>query len=298
MFANYLIGLREGLEAALVVSILVAYLVKSERRGLLPRVWAGVVLAVAVSLAFGFALFYGPRGLTFEAQEAIGGTLSIVAVGLVTWMIFWMARAARTLSGELRGQIDKAAEGGWFALALVAVLAVGREGLETALFLWSATEAATRDSDATWQPLLGAGLGIATAVALGYLLYRGAISINLSRFFAWTGGFLIVVAAGVLSYGVHDLQEAGILPGLHTVAWDVSGAIDPSTWYAALLKGIFNFSPVTTVLEAVVWTLYVVPTMALFVRGIRRRNAAAPTAAPAPATDPAVASTPAAPVGR
>lgn len=282
MFANYLIGLREGLEAALVVSILVAYLVKSERRELLARVWAGVALAVGISLAFGFALFYGPRGLTFEAQEAIGGTLSIVAVGLVTWMIFWMARAARTLSGELRGQIDKAAEGSWFALVLVAVLAVGREGLETALFLWSATEAVTRDSDATWQPLLGAGLGIATAVALGYLLYRGAITINLSKFFAWTGGFLIVVAAGVLAYGVHDLQEAGILPGLTTLAWDVSDVIEPSTWYAALLKGVFNFSPVTTVLEAVVWVSYVAPTMTLFVRGVRRRSAAPARPAPQP----------------
>ncbi|HEY0952927.1 iron uptake transporter permease EfeU [Nocardioides sp.] len=283
MFANYLIGLREGLEAALVVSILVAYLVKSERRELLARIWAGVALAVGVSLAFGFALFYGPRGLTFEAQEAIGGTLSILAVGLVTWMIFWMATAARTLSGELRGQIDRAAEGSWFALVLVAVLAVGREGLETALFLWSATEAVTRDSDATWQPLLGAGLGIATAAAVGYLLYRGAITINLSRFFAWTGGFLIIVAAGVLAYGVHDLQEAGILPGLNTLAWDVSDVIEPSTWYAALLKGVFNFSPATTVLEAVVWVLYAVPTMTLFVRGVRRRSAAPARPAAQPA---------------
>jgi high-affinity iron transporter len=276
VFANYLIGLREGLEAALVVSILVAYLVRSHRRNLLPRIWAGVAIAVVVSLGFGFALFYGPRGLTFEAQEAIGGTLSIVAVGLVTWMIFWMARAARALSGELRGQIDQAAEGGWFALVLVAVLAVGREGLETALFLWSATEAVTRDSGATWQPLVGAALGIATAVVLGYLIYRGAITINLSRFFTWTGGFLILVAAGVLSYGVHDLQEAGILPGLNTLAWDVSGTVDPSSWYATLLKGVFNFSPATTVLEAVVWLLYVVPTMTLFLRGVRRRNAPAP----------------------
>jgi high-affinity iron transporter len=280
VFANYLIGLREGLEAALVVSILVAYLVKTGRRDLLPRIWAGVALAVLVSLGFGFALFFGPRGLTFEAQEAIGGTLSIVAVALVTWMIFWMARAARTLSGELRGQIDNAADGPWYALTLVAVLAVGREGLETALFLWSTTEAVTRDTDSSWEPLVGAALGIATAVVLGYLIYRGAISINLSKFFAWTGGFLILVAAGVLSYGVHDLQEAGILPGLNTIAWDVSDTIEPSSWYATILKGVFNFSPTTTVLEAVVWVLYVVPTMTFFIRSIRRRNVA-----PAPRPD-------------
>lgn len=282
MLANYLIGLREGLEASLVVSILVAYLVKTDRRDLLPRVWVGVGLAVTLALGFGFALFFGPRGLTFEAQEAIGGTLSVVAVGLVTWMIFWMARAARSLSGELRGQIDAAAEGSWFALVLVAILAVGREGLETALFLWSATEAVSRDTGATWEPLLGAALGIATAVLLGYLLYRGAISINLSRFFTWTGAFLILVAGGVLSYGVHDLQEAGILPGLHTLAWDVSDTIDPTTWYATLLKGIFNFSPQTTVLEAAVWVLYVVPVMTLFLTSARRRNRAAPATTPAP----------------
>jgi len=279
VLANYLIGLREGLEAALVVSILVAYLVKIDRRDLLPRIWAGVAVAVLVSLGFGFALFYGPRGLTFEAQETIGGILSIVAVCFVTWMIFWMARAARSLSGELRGQIDEAVEGPWWGLVLVAILAVGREGLETALFLWSATEAVSRDTNSTWQPLLGAALGIATAVVLAYLLYRGAVSINLSTFFTWTGGFLILVAGGVLSYGVHDLQEAGVLPGLDNLAWDVSDTIDPTTWYATLLKGVFNFSPATTVLEATVWVLYVVPVMFLFIRGARRRSAP-----PAPAT--------------
>jgi high-affinity iron transporter len=276
VLANYLIGLREGLEAALVVSILVAYLVKTGRRDLLPRVWLGVAIAVLVSLGFGFALFYGPRSLTFEAQEAIGGFLSIIAVGLVTWMIFWMARAARGLSGELRTQVDNAVDTNWWGLVMVAVLAVGREGLETALFIWSTTEAVTRDSNATWEPLLGAALGLATAAVLGYLIYRGAISINLSTFFTWTGGFLILVAGGVLSYGVHDLQEAGILPGGHNLAWDVSDTIDPTTWYATLLKGVFNFSPQTTVLEAVVWVLYVVPVMVLFLRGARRRNAPTP----------------------
>jgi high-affinity iron transporter len=291
VFANYLIGLREGLEAALVVSILVAYLVKSGRRHLLPRIWGGVAVAVGVSLGFGALLTFGPRGLTFEAQELIGGLLSIVAVAFVTWMIFWMARAARSMSGELRGAIDRAAEGGRWSLALVAVLAVGREGLETALFLWAATEAGTREAAGavtpTWQPLLGAALGILTAVALGYLLYRGAISINLSRFFTWTGAFLILVAAGVLSYGVHDLQEARFLPGLNTIAFDVSSVIDPGTWYATLLKGVFNFSPVTTVLEAAVWVAYAVPVMVLFVIGVRRRSAPRPSAVAPAATTPA-----------
>lgn len=283
MLANFLIGLREGLEAALVVSILVAYLVKSERRELLPRIWAGVGLAVAVALAFGAVLTFGPRGLTFKAQEAIGGTLSLVAVVFVTWMIFWMSTAARGLGAELRGQVDKAADGGRWSLALVAMLAVGREGLETALFLWAATQAGTRESvgsvTPTWEPLLGALLGILVAVVLGYLIYRGAVRLNLSVFFTWTGAFLIVVAGGVLAYGVHDLQEAGILPGLHDLAFDVSAAIPPSSWYGTLLKGVFNFSPATTKLEALVWVLYVVPVGALFL--LRTRLSRPRTTTPA-----------------
>jgi high-affinity iron transporter len=286
--ANYLIGLREGLEAALVVSILVAYLVKTGRTHLLTRVWVGVGLAVAVSLAFGALLTWGPSGLTFEAQEAIGGGLSIIAVAFVTWMIFWMARAARGLGGELRGAIDKAAEGSRWSLVVVATLAVGREGLETALFLWAATKAGTREAAGTvtptWEPLLGAVLGLATAVVLGYLIYRGAIAVNLTKFFTWTGGFLILVAGGVLSYGVHDLQEAGILPGLNSLAFDVSDAIAPTSWLGTLLKGVFNFSPATTWLEGTAWVLYVVPTLTLFLLAAQRRSSAPrpPATAPLP----------------
>jgi high-affinity iron transporter len=272
MLANFLIGLREGLEAALVVSILIAYLVKSERRHLLPRIWIGVAVAVLVSLAFGAGLTFGPRGLTFEAQELIGGLLSIVAVGFVTWMIFWMAGAARSLSGQLRSQIDLAADAKRWSLVVVAMLAVGREGLETALFLWAATQAAARDSGATTSPLLGAALGLAVAIVLGYLIYRGALKINLSRFFTWTGAFLIIVAAGVLAYGVHDLQEARFLPGLNTLAFDVSETIPPGSLGGTLLKGVFNFSPATTVLEAIVWLAYVVPTMGLFLTKVHSRS--------------------------
>lgn len=278
MLANYLIGLREGLEAALVVSILVAYLVRSDRRVLLPRIWAGVAAAIAVSLAFGALLTFGPRGLSFEAQELLGGLLSIVAVGFVTVMIFWMARAARGMGGALREAVDAAA-GGW-SLVLVAMLAVGREGLETALFLWAATSAATAEDGGAAAPLVGAALGLGTAVLLGWLSYRGALRINLTRFFTWTGAFLILVAAGVLSYGVHDLQEARFLPGLHDLLFDVSDVIDPNSWYAAVLKGVFNFSPATTRLEALAWVLYAAPVMTLFWRAVRKPQPAAPTPQP------------------
>jgi high-affinity iron transporter len=285
VLANFLIGLREGLEAGLVVSILVAYLVKSDRRHLLPRVWTGVAVAVAVSLAFGALLTYGPRTLTFEAQEAIGGLLSIVAVAFVTWMVFWMAAAARGIAGELRGQVDRAAAGRW-SLVAVGVLAVGREGLETALFLWAATGAATQGgsaggSESSAGPLLAAALGLLLAAGLAWLLYKGALRINLTRFFTWTGAFLVIVAGGVLAYGVHDLQEAGILPGLDDLAFDVSDVIAPTSWLGTLLKGVFNFSPATTWLEGAAWVLYVVPTLTLFLLAARRRSSAPRPAATA-----------------
>ncbi len=285
MFANFLIGLREGLEAALVVGILVAYLVRTERRDQLPRVWAGVAIAVVVSFAFGAALTFGPRGLTFEAQEAIGGTLSIVAVAFVTWMVFWMARQARNIRGELEARVDHTIGGA--GLVVLALLAVGREGLETALFLW----AATRATGQTAAPLLGALLGLFVAVVLGVAVYKGALRLDLRRFFTWTGGFLVVVAAGVVSYGVHDLQEAGILPGLHNVAFDVSATIPPGSWYGTLLKGTINFNPKTTWLQVACWLLYLVPTMTLFILQVRRPQSGSPTA-----SEPAAGSVVAEPV--
>jgi len=297
MVANYLIGLREGLEAALVVGILVAYLVRTGRRDVLPQLWLGVGFAVGVSLAFGAALTHGPQGLTFEAQEAIGGTLSIAAVGLVTWMIFWMARTARHLKADLQHRLDDAIVAGRWAVLVMALLAVGREGLETALFLWAAAAA----TDSTTRPLLGAALGLASALALGWAIYRGALRLNLRVFFAWTGIFLIVVAGGVLSYGVHDLQEAVVLPGLTHLAFDVSATIPPASWYGTLLKGVINFSPATTWLELGAWLAYVIPTLTLFVRtvwgagsGPRPSATASTVPASAPAAGVARESAPAA----
>jgi len=283
VLGNFLIGLREGLEASLIVSILIAYLVKSGRRDQLPKVWAGVAAAVAVSLGFGALLTFGPKGLSFAAQELIGGTLSILAVGLVTWMIFWMATASRTLASDLRKQVDAAADRPSWSLPLIAALAVGREGLETALFIWAATNASGAQGTPTGGPIVGALLGLVVAVGLGYAMYAGAVRINLSKFFAVTGGFLIVIAAGVLAYGVHDLQEAGFLPGLNNLAYDVSAAIPPAGIIGTLLKGIFNFSAAATVLEVIVWVTYVAVVGTMFVRVVRRK------AQPAPAVQPSAA---------
>jgi high-affinity iron transporter len=270
VFPTFLIGLREGLEASLVVGILVAYLVKSGHGARLRPIWAGVGLAIGISLAFGALLQFTSAELSFKAQEAFGGFASLLAVAFVTWMVFWMRRTARFLKTELHGRLDTALTLGPLALALTAFVAVGREGLETALFLW----AAVQSTEQTASPVIGAVLGLLTSVALGWLLYKRAVNLNLKTFFTWTGAGLVVVAAGVFSYGVHDLQEAGILPGLNTLAFDVSDTIPPSSWYGTLLKGIFNFSPKTSVLEAIAWASYVVPVLYLFFR---------PSPAPAPA---------------
>ncbi|MFE5808882.1 iron uptake transporter permease EfeU [Streptomyces sp. NPDC056491] len=277
MFGNYLIGLREGLEASLVVCILVAYLVKTERRDALRPVWLGIAIACGLSLAFGAMLEFGTQELTFEAQELLGGALSIISVGLVTWMVFWMKRTARHLKADLHGKLDTALAMGTAALVATAFLAVGREGLETALFVWASVRASGEGSSA---PLIGVLLGIGTAIVMGYLFYRGAVKINLATFFRWTGAMLVVVAAGVLAYGVHDLQEARFLGGLGDKAFDISETIPPDSWYGTLLKGVFNFQPDPTVLQLTVWLLYLVPVLTLFLVD-RGRPAAAPKARPA-----------------
>ncbi|WP_399924678.1 iron uptake transporter permease EfeU [Streptomyces kanamyceticus] len=276
-FGNYLIGLREGLGVSLVVCLLIAYLVKTERRDALVPVWAGIGVAVALSLGFGCALTFGSQELTFKAQEALGGSLSIITVGLLTWMVFWIRRTARHLRAEPRGKPDAALRMGTAALVATAFLAVGREGLETALFVWASVRAS---GDGSHGPLIGVVLGLLTAVAMGRLFYRGAVRIDLARFFTWTGAMLVVVAAGVLAYGVHDLQEAEFVGGLRDKAFDVSAAIPPDSWYGTLLKGVFNFQPDPTVLQVVVWPLYLVPTL-VFVFAPARAAAEPPTGAEA-----------------
>lgn len=273
MLANYLIGLREGLEASLVVSILATFLVRSGHRDRMRYVWYGVSAAVAVAVA-GWALLQFITALTaksFVAQETIGGIMSILAVGFVTWMIFWMRKASRSIAGELRERLGQALEIGPRAIVVLAFLAVFREGIETAFIVYASAATAT-----TATPFVGVLLGLVSAVVLGVLIYQGAVKVNLAVFFKWTGAILVLVAAGILAYGFHDLQEANLLPGLHTLAFDISQVVAPDSWYGVLLKGIFNFNPAPTVIELTVWLLYLVPVLLLYFRPIRS-NAPAPT---------------------
>lgn len=262
MISNYLIGLREGLEAALVVSILITYLVRTNRRNRMIYVWLGVFAALGLSLIFGGLLTFTRFSLlnTFTAQETFGGVMSIIAVALVTWMIVWMRDTGARMNAELQGKLEDAIQGGVLTIAVMAFVAVAREGLETALFFFSAVQAA----GSTVEPVIGFTLGVLTAAIMGYLLYRRAVKINLKRFFTVTGYFLILVAAGVLSYGMHDLQEAGWLPGMKFLAFDVSDTVSVDSWFGALAKGIFNFSPQTSWLEAITWIAYVAFAVWLF----------------------------------
>ena len=288
MLATFLIGLREGLEAALVVGILVAYLRRLGRRDALPKMWAGVGLAIALALGIGAILTFGAYELTFQAQELIGGGLSLVAVAMVTWMIFWMQRAGRTMKATLEGGIDRALTvGGLWALIAIGFVSVAREGIETTLLLWSMVQSF---GDAP-SALLGALLGLSVAVLLGWLISRGALRLDLRRFFAWTGGFLVIVAAGVLAYALMDLQEAGVLPGPFTAAapldpvtgavlvgaeafpfgwaFDVSATIAPGGPLASVLQATVGFMPAMTWLQVTAWSLYLLVVGGLYLRGLR-----------------------------
>lgn len=281
-FPSFLIGLREGLEAGLIVSILVATLVRADARSRLPQVWTGVLAAIALAMSFGAVLTFTAANLSATAQETFGGVLSVIAVAFVTAMVFWMRRSARTFSGEIREKVTGALGMGAGVLMLTSFLAVGREGLETALFLWTTARAAGESAG----PLTGAGIGLVLAAALCWGLYRRVLRINLTRFFTATGVVLIVIAAGVLGYGLRDLQEGGVLPGLTTYAFDLGGSVDAGSWYSTLIQGVFNLMPTMTWLQVVGYVAYLAVVMPLFVRGVKTKSPE-PVPTPAELTEPA-----------
>jgi high-affinity iron transporter len=285
--ASFLIGLREGLEATLVVSILVAYLVKAGRRRQLLPLWAGVASALTLSVVFGALLTYTETSLLadYRSRELFEAVTSVLAVALVTWMIFWMRRTARRLKGELTGRLETALGVGALAVAGIAFVSVIREGLETALLFYAAAQGAT----STATPLIAISLGVLSAMAIGVGLYAGAIRVNLTTFFTVSGVLLVFVAAGILKYGVHDFQEAGVLPGLDVLAFDISGVLDPASWYGAAIAGMFNITAAPSVLETLAYVAYLVPVLFAFLRPARRaaatsRTGAVPGATPTPET--------------
>jgi high-affinity iron transporter len=266
MLANFLIGLREGLEAALVVGILIAYLRKIDQGARTKVIWAGVFAAIAASIAFGSIFTISSVNLEGDSEKWVSGTLSLIAAALITWMVVWLSKKARFLKAELEGSIDRAIATGTASLFALAFFAVGREGLETAIFIWNGALQAERQTDSTTTVLLGTFLGLALSVFLGWLLYLGALKLNLAKFFRYSGLALIIVAAGMLSYAVHEFQEVNFLPGDANKLFDISDTISKESILGSILKGAFNFTPRPSVLQSLIWTLYVLPVGYLFLR--------------------------------
>jgi high-affinity iron transporter len=281
MLPTFVIGLREGVEAALIVGIVAAFLRQRGRRDALRWMWAGVALAIALCTGAAVALRVAQENLPQRQQEQLETVVGIIAVGMITWMILWMRKHSRGLRAELEGRAAHAlTEGSGFALAGMAFLAVVREGLETAVFLLAAFDASDRPS-ATGT---GAVLGIAVAIALGYGIYRGGVHIDLGRFFRFTGVVLVLVAAGLTATAAHTANEAGWLTVLQGRALDLRWLIEPGSVISALVTGMFGIQPEPTFAETVVWVGFAVP-MLLLVVGHKRTRKLGSSAANAGAAD-------------
>lgn len=252
MISSFIIALREGLEAALIVGILIAYLKKSGKGEYLHVIWLGVSVAVFLSIALGALLSFTSAELSPRGEELFAGISSLLAVIVVTWMVFWMKRTARFMRSDLAGKMDKAIVAGPFALAGAAFLAVIREGLETSLFVYSNFKSVSDPLNSA----LGLIAGFGVAIALGYLIFRSSVHLDLSKFFTYTGIALIVVAAGVLSYAVHEFQELGMLPGADFFAWDVTGVIAKESLLGGVLMGTVGFDTTTSWLQLFIYSGY------------------------------------------
>ena len=274
MLSNFLIGLREGLEAALIVGILIAYIVKTNqasKRKLLTAVWIGVAVALIASLALGGFLSFTSAELSPRGEEFFAGTTSLLAVGLVTWMVFWMKRTARSLREDLQVKVETALSSGPLTLAAAAFFAVLREGLETALFVY-ANFRSIDGQGAGSGPAIGLTIGLAVAVFLGWAIYRRAITLNLGTFFKITGVALIVIAAGVLSYGVHEFQELGWIPGVDLYIWDTTSWMTKESIPGSILAGTIGFDTTTSWWQFGFWSLYLVVTLQAYLAPARKKT--------------------------
>ena len=264
MLAPFLIMLREGLEAALIVGIIASYLNRTGRGACLPVIWVGVFLAVAVSLFAGAALLLVSAEFPQKAQEGLEAGIGLVAVGVLTWMVFWMRRASRSIKSGLHADIERAMttpNGATWALLGMAFFAVMREGLESVFFLL----AIFQQSPGPQMPL-AALAGILVAVVIGLLIYRGGVRFDLARFFRWTGIFILFVAAGLLASVLRNLHEAGVWNSLQTVVFDWSQTLPVSGLTGTILSGLFGYDDTPTVGEVLVWAAYLAITLYLFLR--------------------------------
>ena len=275
MTAAFFIALREGLEAALIVGIIAAYLVKIERRDVMSSVWIGVGAALALSVGVGIAVVATIGRLPLAVQEGIEGLAAVIAVAVLGWMLFWMRRQGRAIKGDLERGVDRAlAAGSTAALAGLAFVAVAREGLETVLFLF----AIGTSSGPALQTLVAAVAGLAVAVAIGWAIFAAGIRIDLRRFFTVTGIVLIFVSAGLLAFAVHEFGEAGLIANGGS-AFDLGSVLPESSPLGALLAGLFGYRSSPTPLELIVYAAYLVPVLYLFVWGGRPKSVGTAAAA-------------------
>jgi high-affinity iron transporter len=268
MGASFVIALREGIEAALIVSILLAYLKQLGATDRSRLVWWGTGVAVALSAGVGIAVFAAGAEFEGRTEEIFEGLVTLAAVGVLTWMIFWMRRQGARIRSELQEKVDTALVAGGLALAGLAFFAVLREGIETALFLFAAAQGTAVEGAevAPASQLVGATLGLGLAIVLGVLLYRGGIRMNLRTFFRVTGWILIVVAAGLFAYSLHELQEAGWIPILEAHAYDLSASLPDDEGVGAILRGLVGYNADPTWLEVVGWIGYLVVIGLLYLR--------------------------------
>lgn len=275
MTAAFFITLREGLEAALIVGIVAAYLVKLDRRDGLRGVWIGVGAALTLSVVVGLAVVATVGRLPLIVQESIEGLAALIAVVVLTWMLFWMRRQGRAMKGELEHGVDIALAGGsLLALAGLAFISVAREGLETVLFLY----AIGASSGPVVETLLAAFAGLLVAAGIGWAIFRAGIRIDLRRFFTVTGIVLIFVSAGLVAFAVHEFGEAGLITNTGAV-FDLGTVLPESSPLGAVLAGLFGYRSAPTPLEVIAYVAYLVPVLILFLKPARRPAAVAAVAA-------------------
>lgn len=275
MLPTFVIGLREGVEASLIVGIIAAFLGQRGARSQLRWVWAGVLSAVTLCAAAGVALEVLDQNLPQKQQERLETVIALVAVAMVTSMVVWMARHARSIKGELESRAEAAVQGSVWAMVAMAFLAVLREGMETAVFLLSAFQASTNRAASS----AGAVLGLVVAIGIGYALYRGGVKINLGRFFTATGLVLVLVAAGLVAFAMHTGHEAGWITFGQSQVVDLRWLIKPGSVQAALFTGVLGIQPRPALIEVVAWLAYLIPVSTFVLRSSRRRRPPRPAPA-------------------
>ncbi|MEM6051224.1 iron uptake transporter permease EfeU [Erwinia sp. P7711] len=272
MFVPFLIMLREGLEAALIVSLIASYLKRTQRSEWFGAMWVGVFVAATLCLGVGYFINETTGEFPQKEQELFEGVVAVIAVFILTYMVFWMRKVSRNVKAQLEEAVDNALQkgksSGW-ALIVMVFLAVAREGLESVFFLLAAFQ-----QDVGIAPPIGAILGLATAVVLGMLIYWGGVRLNLATFFKWTSLFILLVAAGLAAGAIRAFHEAGLWNHFQSIAFDLSNTLSTSTLIGTLLESMLGYQESPSVSEVAVWFIYLVPALLLFFMPVRSQPAA------------------------